>query len=188
VSLYETTLALLSYQITGLGSADPGRHGTAFVSIAPYRVYETEDGEVMIAAGTTSCSPRCRVLALRVSRRSGSDQPDRVAHRRSWTRSSRAARAGRDGAARGARRRGKRRPFRTWPRWRHPQTDPDAQALHTRVPTAHGRAVSIDGERVGHRAPPPDLGADTDAVLREAGYSVEEIGSLADQGIVRVSP
>ncbi len=53
VSLYETTLALLAYQITGyLASGDvPGRHGTAFASIAPYRVYGTADGEVMIAAG-----------------------------------------------------------------------------------------------------------------------------------------
>ncbi len=53
VSLYETALALLSYQLTGyLGSGEvPGRHGTAFPSIAPYRVYATADGEVMIAAG-----------------------------------------------------------------------------------------------------------------------------------------
>ena len=53
VSLYETALALLSYQLTGfLGSGTvPGRHGTAFPSIVPYRVYATADGEMMIAAG-----------------------------------------------------------------------------------------------------------------------------------------
>jgi len=34
-----------------------------------------------------------------------------------------------------------------------------------------------------HR-PPPALGADTDAVLRELGYSAQEIGALHDRHVV----
>jgi crotonobetainyl-CoA:carnitine CoA-transferase CaiB-like acyl-CoA transferase len=34
------------------------------------------------------------------------------------------------------------------------------------------------------RHPAPDLGAHTDAVLAEAGYSAEEIGALREAGVV----
>ena len=46
--------------------------------------------------------------------------------------------------------------------------------------------LSADGERVAHRAPPPALGADTAAILAEAGYSKPEIDDLVAAGIVRV--
>src|SRR5581483_10321342 len=53
VSLYETALSLLSYQLVGfLGTgAVPGREGSAFSQIAPYQVFPTRDGELMIVAG-----------------------------------------------------------------------------------------------------------------------------------------
>ena len=52
VSLYETTLALLPYQLaeTIATGALPKRHGTAFPLIAPYEVFDTADGQLMIAA------------------------------------------------------------------------------------------------------------------------------------------
>jgi crotonobetainyl-CoA:carnitine CoA-transferase CaiB-like acyl-CoA transferase len=46
--------------------------------------------------------------------------------------------------------------------------------------------MSVDGERVLHRSPPPALGADTAAVLAELGYSEEEIADLAASGIVQI--
>ena len=53
VSLYETALSLLSYQLVGfLGTGVvPGREGSAFSQIAPYQVFPTRDGELMIVAG-----------------------------------------------------------------------------------------------------------------------------------------
>src|SRR5207249_9722405 len=53
VSLYETALAYVAYHLTGVlvAGAVPGRHGTAFPSIAPYQTFAASDGELMVAAG-----------------------------------------------------------------------------------------------------------------------------------------
>src|SRR5688572_8334297 len=53
LSLYETALSLLPYQLSDVlaGAEAPGRHGTAFPLIAPYEVFPTADGELMIVAG-----------------------------------------------------------------------------------------------------------------------------------------
>ncbi len=59
---------------------------------------------------------------------------------------------------------------------------------HPAVPELRTVAVpvSIDGERVTHRAPPPALGADTEEVLKEAGFTDEETAALARDGVVRL--
>ncbi len=67
VSLYETAIAYMAYHVTGyLGSgAVPGRTGTGFPSIAPYQVFQTADGEVMVAAGNDRLfGALCEVLGL----------------------------------------------------------------------------------------------------------------------------
>src|SRR4029077_6980781 len=52
VALFETGLSLVGYQLTEAlrSGATPGRFGTAFPLIAPYEVFATSDGELMIAA------------------------------------------------------------------------------------------------------------------------------------------
>src|SRR5436309_5497058 len=52
VSLFETAVALLPYQVTAFLETGvvPGRYGTAFPLIAPYQVFHVSDGDVMIAA------------------------------------------------------------------------------------------------------------------------------------------
>jgi crotonobetainyl-CoA:carnitine CoA-transferase CaiB-like acyl-CoA transferase len=59
VALFETGLSLVGYQMTDAlrtGTA-PGRFGTAFPLIAPYEVFATRDGELMIAAANDAFLP-----------------------------------------------------------------------------------------------------------------------------------
>jgi len=46
--------------------------------------------------------------------------------------------------------------------------------------------LSFDGERAAHRSSPPRVGEHTAEVLREAGYSEEEIAALEGDGVVRL--
>jgi formyl-CoA transferase/CoA:oxalate CoA-transferase len=200
VSLYETALALLSYQLTGyLASGDvPGRHGTAFPSIAPYRVYATADGEVMIAAGNdglfAALAGALGIPEAAEDPRFGTN-PDRVAHRRELDELVGAATSRLTTAALLERLEAAGVPSAPVQDVaqvaEHPQTEALGmlQALpHPRVPELVTVAVpfSVDGERVQHRAPPPALGAHTAEVLAEAGYSAYEIETLAGDGVIRV--
>ena len=53
LSLYETALSLLPYQLTAVlaGGPVPERQGSAFPLIVPYQVFATADGQLMIVAG-----------------------------------------------------------------------------------------------------------------------------------------
>ncbi len=52
-SLYETALAWMGVHIAELSASgvDPRRHGSGAAQIAPYEVFETADGSLMVAAG-----------------------------------------------------------------------------------------------------------------------------------------
>src|SRR3954463_5171426 len=86
VSLFETAVGLLPYQVTsylGDGSV-PGRHGTAFPLIAPYEVFHASDGDVMIAAANDGLFARlCEALGLKelASDARYATNPDRVQRR-----------------------------------------------------------------------------------------------------------
>ncbi len=60
VSLFETVVALLPYQVTAYlaGGDVPGRHGTAFPLIAPYQVFQARDGTALRRARLARA--RCR--------------------------------------------------------------------------------------------------------------------------------
>jgi crotonobetainyl-CoA:carnitine CoA-transferase CaiB-like acyl-CoA transferase len=86
VALFETGLSLVGYQLTDAlrtGRA-PGRFGTAFPLIAPYEVFPTADGELMIAAANDGLFAR---LCGAIGRPELVDDPrfhtnpDRLAHR-----------------------------------------------------------------------------------------------------------
>src|SRR2546423_5483093 len=67
VSLFETAVGWLPYQVTGYLSTGevPQRDGTAFPLIAPYQVFAARGGELMIAAGNDSLFTRlCVALDL----------------------------------------------------------------------------------------------------------------------------
>ena len=86
VSLYETAISLLSYQLVGfLGTgAVPGREGSAFAQIAPYQVFPTRDGELMIVAGNDKLyRALCEELGVPelVADQRFATNPDRVRNR-----------------------------------------------------------------------------------------------------------
>lgn len=195
VSLLETALSLLPYQLaetlaTGVPS---GRHGTAFPLIAPYQVFASADGELMIAAANDRLFVAlCEALELPGLAREPrfATNPQRVEHREdlvpvlaerlagetSATWLDRLARAGVPAA-----------PVQDVAQVaEHEQT----RALGIVQELGGHRAVapplSIDGERLALPSPPPRLGEHSAGVLAEAGYSRDEIAALVAAGVTRV--
>ncbi|HEY2354021.1 MAG TPA: CoA transferase [Gaiellaceae bacterium] len=82
-SLYESALYAMSPHVAAYESSGdvPGRYGSAFPLIAPYELFPTSDGAVMISAGSDALWERLRgALGLADDERFRTN-PDRVAHR-----------------------------------------------------------------------------------------------------------
>jgi crotonobetainyl-CoA:carnitine CoA-transferase CaiB-like acyl-CoA transferase len=164
VSLYETALWLLSYQLVGyLATGEvPGREGSAFAQIAPYQVFPTRDGELMIVAGNDKLyRGLCAVLGIGDDERFRTN-PDRVRHRaelaavieertRTWaTEELLAALVAAGIPASPVRNVGEAA--------EHEQTRALGILQELAGFTTVAQPFSVDGERVGHRSPPPRLG------------------------------
>ncbi len=190
VSLFETGLSLVGYQLTDAlrGGRSPQRYGTAFPLIAPYEVFPTADGELMIAAANDRLFAQlCERIGLPelVDDERFRTNPDRLEHREELLPPIR-ERLGAETTA-------------TWldrldgipvapvhdvaRAAEHEQTRATGILQELGDATTLALPLETDEERVSHRAPPPTLGAHSREVLRELGLSDGEIDGLSAKGI-----
>jgi crotonobetainyl-CoA:carnitine CoA-transferase CaiB-like acyl-CoA transferase len=195
LSLYETTLALLPYQVTNYLATGrlAGREGSAFPLIAPYQMFRTRDGELMVAAGNDRLfralceatglvdladDPRFATNPLRVANRDQLVPPleQRFASEPSEVWLERLRDAG--------------VPVAPVQDVGQVAESEQTQALGIVQELGGFRTVALplsaDGERVGYATPPPALGEHSAEILGEAGYSDAEIAELAAAGVTRL--
>jgi crotonobetainyl-CoA:carnitine CoA-transferase CaiB-like acyl-CoA transferase len=199
VSLYETALGYIGYHLVGhlADGTIPRGQGTRFPMVAPYQVFRTRDGELMIAGGNDRLfASICHVLELPelVTDERFVTNPDRVHNR--------------DELAAILERRLTTADTDHWqiellaagvPA--APVADvadilasPQTAALGIMQPLEHpsiddlqvpALPLSFDGERFTHRSAPPAVGADTDTILRDVGFTDDELAALAAEGVIQ---
>jgi len=198
-SLYETALGYIGYHLVGYlaDGTVPAGQGTVFPMVAPYQVFPTRDGELMVAGGNDRLFARlCEVLELPelVSDQRFRTNPDRVRNREALVVIV-----------------SERLRERSTAEWHElltaagvpaaPVADvadvaasEQTQALgllqhveHSTIPELRLPALplSFDDERATHSSPPPLVGEHTAEILEEVDYSAEEIAALARDGVIR---
>ena len=195
LSLYETALSLLPYQLTAVlaGGPVPERQGSAFPLIVPYQVFATADGQLMIVAGNDRLfTALCDVLGADelASDPRFETNPLRVGHRDELIALLEPIIAGRATAELLDRLRAAGVPASPVLGVADVAAHEQTRALGI-LQELDGREtvappVSVDGERVRFRSPPPLVGQHTAEVLAEAGYAEAEIADLAGAGVIRL--
>ena len=193
LSLLEVALALLGYHLTRhlADGTVPGRHGTAFALIAPYEIFPTSDGAIMVAAANDrlfrAFCDAAGLPELAADLRFATN-PLRVEHREELV----APLARRLTEATTA----------AWLERLHAAGVPAAPVQDVAEVAAHPQTVALeilerldggtsvdppfalDGERPRYGSPPPLLGEHSAEILGEAGYAADEVERLAAAGVV----
>ena len=194
VALFETGLSLVGYQLTDAlrTGVAPGRFGTAFPLIAPYEVFATADGELMIAAANDGLFARlCTAIGRPelVEDPRFRTNPDRLAYR--------------DELLPLIRERLARRTSAEWisalegvpvapvqdiaQAAAHEQTRASGMLQELGGSETVALPLKIDRRRISHSTAAPTLGAQSAEILAELGYSDDLIESLAAAGVTRLA-
>ena len=199
-SLYETAVSWLPYQLAGyLASGNvPRPAGSGLGLIAPYEAFEASDGWVMVAAGNDRLfRSLCDVLerpGLAEDERFRTN-PDRCEHRSELAEQIRAVfvtRPASEWLAELDRAGVPAAPVQDLAQVaEHPQTDAVGIIEDVEHPTVSdlrlvSTPVSVEGERVAFRSPPPLLGEHTRVILHELGRDDEAVERLVADGVVAV--
>ncbi|MGI8861294.1 MAG: CaiB/BaiF CoA transferase family protein [Gaiellaceae bacterium] len=198
-SLYDTALGYIGYHLVGFlaDGTVPKGEGTVFPMVAPYQVFPTKDGELMIAGGNDRLfAALCTALqlpGLAVDPRFRAN-PDRVKNREQLVAVISDRLLGSNTvewhellSAAGV-------PAAPVANVADVVCSEQTRALGILQPVEHpsipdlrlaALPLSFDGARAEHRLPPPLLGEHSEEVLREVGYSAEEIAELAADGVIR---
>ena len=199
-SLYETALGYIGYHLVGYlaDGTIPSGQGTVFPMVAPYQVFPTRDGELMIAGGNDRLfAILCQAVDMSelVSDARFLTNPDRVRNRDELVALLSARLCERDTAEWQERLNSAGVPAAPVADVADVVNAPQTNALEMIQPLAHPRIpelrlaalpLSFDGERAPHRSPPPLVGEHSAEVLEELGYSGDEIASLATEGVIRL--
>jgi len=193
VALYDTALNFMSHHLIGyLGTGHvASAAGSSYSGIAPYQLFDTADGPIMIAAANNRIF-RSLVTAVGLPELADDvrylDNASRVAHREELAGllNERLRTDSRDAwldrlVAVGV----PTAPVQTVAEVVH---DPQAQASGM-INTSHGipqvgPAYRFDGERPQYSSRSPAIGEHSRQVLAGAGFDDDEIAALIEQGIV----
>jgi crotonobetainyl-CoA:carnitine CoA-transferase CaiB-like acyl-CoA transferase len=199
VSLYETAIGYLGYHLVGYlaDGTVPSGEGTRFPMVAPYEVLPTRDGALMVAAGNDRLFRAfCAVLGARelVDDARFGTNADRVRNRDALAALLAAQLATEDTSTWHDRLTTAGVPAAPVADVRDVAESPQTAALgimqrvdHPRIAglTLPALPLSLDGERAVHPSAPPAVGEHSAEVLREVGYTDDEIAALAAHGVVR---
>jgi crotonobetainyl-CoA:carnitine CoA-transferase CaiB-like acyl-CoA transferase len=200
VSLFETAIGYVGYHVAGYlaDGTVPTGDGTRFPMVAPYQVFATRDGELMIGGGNDRLFRAiCGVLELPglLDDPRFASNGERVRHRDALAALLEERLRTEDTATWRERLAAAGVPVAPVADVRDVAESPQTAALgilqrldHSRIDglTLPALPLSFDDERALHASAPPDVGQHSAEVLREAGYDDEEIARLAEDGIVRV--
>jgi crotonobetainyl-CoA:carnitine CoA-transferase CaiB-like acyl-CoA transferase len=198
-SLLETGLAWMTNPLANYSASGklPRRMGSATAMLAPYEVFETADAHVFIGCGADRMFQK---LALALGRTELAQDPrfarnaDRVANRDALHEAIATLTRAQTTQAVVERLRAAGVPVSAVNDLAGLLQDPQVQslALHQAMPapggatlSAVGTPIRFDGQRSFDAHLSPRVGQDTEAVLRAAGLSPDEIATLAAQGAVQ---